>query len=570
MSGARPQRDRVDGRALLRRELIALEERVAPREPFLAWSLGVPEPKRGALNFDRFPFQRELYEQGGEEREMVIKKATQVGVSAHCIRWALYWAEQAQLTALYVFPSQRQLNDFSASRVGPLIAGSAKLQPRLGEPAVQNVGLKRVGGGLLFLRGSESEAALQSIDADVLVLDEYDLLAQEHIPDAEQRLGASEHGLIRRVGVPSFPGVGIAGLYAESDRRAWFVRCGACGLRQPLRFEDNVETEKLIRVCSSCRRELDVREGEWVAEFPDREVRGYHIPRLIVPDLDIAALVRASKARDPSRRAAFFNKHLAEEHIEDNARLSAAVIEAAQADYDPPSFYSGPNLVTMGVDVASKRGLHVRVSEHLAAGVRRALFIGEVDQFSALAELFRRYRVKWAAIDSQPEHLMARGFAARFLGQVYLVNYTGHSARQQLAFDHQAGTVSVSRVAILDETLELFRRGGNILPRSLPPGYARQLQAAIRVIEPDPAGRPRARYQSVGGDDYLHAEAFDLVATKLAAVAEWVRRQSEVEVVPITELLPDFQSSNLDGHAGDEVVYRPFDPVSLRDDYDWY
>jgi hypothetical protein len=32
-----------------------------------------------------------------------------------------------------------------------------------------------------------------------------------------------------------------------------------------------------------CRRRLDVRAGEWVATYPDRDVRGYHLPKLVVP-----------------------------------------------------------------------------------------------------------------------------------------------------------------------------------------------------------------------------------------------------------------------------------------------
>jgi hypothetical protein len=99
-----------------------LRQRLAELQPpgrdsqldFLQWSQRIPEPKSGRLDFERFPFQRELYESGADNRELVIKKATQVGVSAHSIRWAIYWAEQAGLTAVYVFPYQRQLADFSA------------------------------------------------------------------------------------------------------------------------------------------------------------------------------------------------------------------------------------------------------------------------------------------------------------------------------------------------------------------------------------------------------------------------------------------------------------------------
>lgn len=97
---------------------------------FEEWALSIPEPK-GELDFDRFPFQRELYRASTQEREMVIKKATQVGVSAFCIRWALYRVAVRGLTALYVFPRQRQLRDFSDARIKPLIATSPVLRAYL-------------------------------------------------------------------------------------------------------------------------------------------------------------------------------------------------------------------------------------------------------------------------------------------------------------------------------------------------------------------------------------------------------------------------------------------------------
>ena len=95
--------------------------------------------RAGTLDFERFPFQRELYERGADDRELVIKKATQVGVSAFCVRWAIYWAEQAGLTALYVFPYQRQLADFSAARIRPLL-GAEFLSDRVADGGVRNAG----------------------------------------------------------------------------------------------------------------------------------------------------------------------------------------------------------------------------------------------------------------------------------------------------------------------------------------------------------------------------------------------------------------------------------------------
>ncbi len=529
--------------------------------PFHEWASLVPEPK-GDLDFDRFPFQRELYRSGIDHPEVVIKKAAQVGVSAYCIRFAMFWAGAHGLTALYVFPRQRQLRDFSDARIKALIAASPSLQVLVPPGAVQNNGLKRLGSGYLVLRGSESAADLQAVDADVLVLDEYDDLAQDNVPDAERRLAGSKLGLVRRVGVPSYPDYGIAAQYDRSDQRRWFVRCAACGLRQPITWQ-NVNPHRLERVCTRCNRGLDVRNGEWVAEFPDRDMRGYHLSRLIVPSANIGHLVKASLETDEARRQAFANKDLGEEYAPEDARLSSAFIAAAQRDYCCPVGCSNDHPVTMGVDVASVRNLHVRISEHHRDDHKRALFLGEVRDFEALDELMHRYGVEMCSIDAQPEHRLAAAFADRFPGRVYLVNYTGAANEVVVPVPDERRAV-VARTQAIDSTLAEIRVMRNELPRVLPADYAAHLQAVIRLADHDALGRKRARYHSLGPDDYLHSEVFDWVAWQLLRWAAALNRLMRPELVPIEEVFPDFVRSSLASYG--DVDYYPGGAEDALDD----
>jgi len=242
--------------ALLREQLAQLRERLANLDAgegaplsFFDWSLGVPEPKSGRLDFERFPFQRELYEHGTEDRDIVVMKSTQVGISAWALRWALYQADVLGRRGLYVFPTQRDVHDFSTARIKPVIDKSDHLRGRRGHADPFNKGLVGVGDGLVYFRGSESRRGLDSVDADYVVFDEYDTLAHKNIPDAERRVtGPLSAGLIRRVGVPTFPGWGIARLYTESDQRRWQVKCGSCGEWQAPEFEANVDQESHVLV----------------------------------------------------------------------------------------------------------------------------------------------------------------------------------------------------------------------------------------------------------------------------------------------------------------------------------
>jgi hypothetical protein len=269
--------------------------------------------------------------------------------------------------------------------------------------SVSNKGLKKVGLGHVYYRGSESKHDLQSVDADLVALDEYDNLSPGNIPDAERRISGSQLALIRRVGVPTTPEWGIARHYAHSDRRRWFVECEACGEWQHLDFWKNVKitlrrpprgararcaSAITVRSRSTCRRASGSRSSRRAT---------CRLPRVAA---DRAALRHAD---DCARRAGEGRARRSRCSSQKDLGLPlsnttggldretiAAAISAAEARYGdgrPGSVpqmrgYNGTNLVTMGVDVAGARNLNVRISEHLDSlyerGHRkRALWIGE-------------------------------------------------------------------------------------------------------------------------------------------------------------------------------------------------
>lgn len=233
----------------------AHEAATAAPPDFFDRALKVPEPKSGMLDFEKFPFQKELYSRAVEDREMVIMKSAQVGVSAWALRWALFQSDIRGRTGLYVFPTARDVHDFSTARVKPVIDRSNYLRARQRRTDPSNKGLIGIGTGLVYFRGSEARRGLDSVDADYVVFDEYDTLSHQNIPDAERRVtGPLSAGLIRRVGVPTVPHWGIARLYDESDQRRWRVRCGSCSEWQVVSFEDNVDVDTVMVVCAACRK----------------------------------------------------------------------------------------------------------------------------------------------------------------------------------------------------------------------------------------------------------------------------------------------------------------------------
>lgn len=539
-----------------------LREVAGSRLGFMPWALRVPEPKAGILDFETFPMQREMYSEGYDEREAVVCKGTQVGVSAWALRWALYHCDLRGLTCLYVFPTLSDVYDFSDARIKPVIDSSQYLRGRVLPDDPQNKGLKKIGLGFIYFRGSESKRKLDSVDADLLVLDEYDTLAADNVPDAERRLsGPLSKGLIRRVGVPSIPGWGIARAFDESDQRKWHVKCEADGEYQPITFHENVDQARKIIVCRKCQKPLDVSKGEWVAAYPDRDIRGYHVTRLIAPTANIADIVKASKKRSPGDVQVFHNKDLGEPYAPSEGRLSREALAAAQSiggGFSQEPGYVGSNLITMGVDVASTRALTVRISEHVEGDRRRGIYIGEVDDFNGLEPLMSRYQVNMVAIDHLPEGRLSRSFAERFPGRVYLVAFATTPTPKNpdvLKIDDEMRFCTVRRTEAMDATAEQVRAQRNMLPLDLPHGYVDAMQAPVRVVTRDELGRVMVTYRSMGADDYFMAELYDLVATELWHFRQ-AREEQQREVFTPLEQMLEFQRSDLADYNAD-VDYNP-------------
>jgi hypothetical protein len=555
-------RKKVAGSATRRLAEKRVEQRTKlAEEDFYTWALKVPEPKIGTLDFGRFPFQRELYQESGE-REIVVKKATQIGVSAYLIRWSLFYADTRGWSVLYIFPTAKQLYDHSDARVQPLIDNTEYLRSRVPRTRVQNKGLKGVGLGLVYFRGSERKRALDSVDADAIAFDEYDTLTQENLPDAERRVSGSEHGLIRRVGVPSVPDFGVSAAYEGSDQRRWLTKCVGCGEWQPVDFWKNVDKEQMRVVCFACRKPLPVEDGEWVPTYPERDVRGYHAPRLIVPRIArnengaLESIVKESRKTKPYEVTVFHNKDLAEDYAPEEGRLTLAAIAAAQSaggGYEMQTGYIGNNLVTMGVDVASTRNLNVRISEHVRPGVKRALWIGEAKSFDRIADLMREYRVNMACIDHLPEHRLAMGLAERFAGLVYLVNYSAPRTGDVLVVHEQQRTVSVRRTEAIDATFQQVREQRNLLPVNLPEGYALHMTSMIRHVTIDELDKVVVSYKNVGPTDYAQAEVYDMVAGEVWLYRQAVAAELESELRPLEDML-EFERSAL---SDESVGYSP-------------
>lgn len=487
---------------------------------------------------------------------MVLCKAGQVGISEFLISWLLWSADERLCTGLYVFPTDTHVSDFSAARLGPAIDPEVSqyladlvMPASGGQRGADRVSLKRVGARFIYFRGAKVQPdgrapQLRSVDADVLILDEYDEMDPPAPALARERLGHSAVGDVRIASTPTFANVGIHRVYLESDQRAWHVRCGSCGNWQDLTIHDLViEWDDLGRpvawhrgdygqpflACRKCGGVMDrAGDGEWVAAYPDRVVHGYHISRLFAPYRKLSDILESLNTVDETERQQAYNQGLGLPYRGASVMaLNREMLDACRRDY---GMHPGGRNSVCGVDIG--RVLHVVVREIKPDGERVARFIGEVPDFSDVAQIMDVYGVGRCLVDALPETRKAREFQdGRPRGQVWLAYYTtqkrGSLKKGEVHLNPLERVVNVDRTRTLDSTLALFAlasRGeaGNTLPanaRDLP-DYYDHLTALERRLVDGPDGNKVAVYVESGPDHYGHAENYCNVAASLPLPSE--------------------------------------------------
>ena len=513
------------------------------RHPRDAWAFAMAHRQIGGRPFVHLPalaaIARDLHP------FVVIQKSAQVGLTELCVNLAIWaaalpWAARGNV--LYLMPTQNQMDDFAQARFDRAIQDSPDLLRRLQPEPPRRKGadskrLKRVANGWIFMRGADARRQVASVDADLVILDEYDQMADGILALARKRLASSRAGLLRVASTPRLPESGVNGLYLQSDQRRYHLPCPACAAFQPLEWDANVDQACAQLVCRHCAAPMDVmREGRWIAQAPgNQEIHGYLLNRLYSPWCDLPAMIAASQAVTPLALQEFYNSDLGEVFAPPGGGLSIDTLDQGRRDYGCDDYAGQP--CDMGVDVGTK--LHVIVREH--RGEHRAIpggfedvrrdgpaplwYAGTVDTFDALDALVARFQVQHLVIDAQPETRLAKDCATRHGGAVaYYSRHDGAHERFRAAGSEPA-RVQLDRTLAIDETFQRFRDGTATLPREarglggrMASGigeYYRELLALKRALSQDADGNWSARWEHVGADHFAHAEVY-------CQAADWI------------------------------------------------
>ena len=461
---------------------------------------------------------------------VVVQKPAQVGCTECMVNLALWCAATNQGgrgNVLYLMPTQENVDRLSQRRIRDALLRSPTLNALVtdaqdGSKPPQRIQMRQIGPGVVYLAGSEQMTQYIGVDADLVILDEFDQMSDDVLPQIWGRLRSSKLNRLRVISTPTIPEYGINALLQESDEQHYFLKCAACSSWTDPKFPENVDFSRNAVVCG-CGAPLDANgEGEWRPTRPGQTaIRGYQLNRLVLPDPPLAQMKLASSGRLPISLEAFWRQDLGVPFVSEYARLSLGELDNCRWDWLPQL---PAECYVMGIDVGNKEfQVVVRGYFHRHWYLYEATRV--VGEWEQLDEFFLRYNIAWCVVDLNPDQRGARRFQQRHYGQVWCCLYKENGVGHDWSYDED-WTVKAVRTLALDEMFDAFRRGQYRIPgngRDLLNGdYYTNLFSLVRVTEPDDFGQPLPKYKHTRPDDFAHAECYaTLAALRLGRWHGW-------------------------------------------------
>jgi len=487
-----------------------------------------------------FELKGHEYQQGIFEcldRVQVCIKGAQMGITEVWVLKTL-WGMIHNLYpkgALYLFPTQNDVGDFSKARFDPLIDGNPCIGTYVNSTDSQFI--KRIYEGFLYLRGArstkaiggekKSSAQLKSIPVDRIVFDERDEMSDDMVTLAEERVSHSKIQELMYLGTPTIPDIGVDQMFKQSTQNMWYLKCQHCATDTCLEIEfpNCIQVDpkdgRRYRACKKCGREIFPRDGHWEAAFPDRDIIGWWISQLNSIFIDPGKVLDLYENPPNGDLSEVMNSKLGRAYIAQENRLTQNLIWGCSGSDYMKSRHDGPCFA--GVDVGKK--LHVVIGVRRTRELLKVVHVARVDSFQDLHELAQRFNVSSMVIDYKPEIHKVREFQANEPYSVYACDYVERKTGSA-SWDERERDVKVNRTEICDATHELVITPGRLeLPTKNKEleQFVFEMCNMAKKLEDDPFGGKVYRYRQLGNDitgpdHYRHAMNYALLASERCGV----------------------------------------------------
>ena len=500
----------------------------------------------GNWSFIHHPWLKQMHDDTSEV--VVGQKAAQMGFSEWAINMAFFWLDIFGEDVLYLLPNAKpDSSDFSVGRFEPALAASEHIRAMFSD--TKNVGMKKAGGAILYIRGSRSDSQLKSIPTGRMVYDEYDEMAATVRALAQERMSGQVNRQELLISTPTIPDFGINQEFLASDQKHFVFKCPSCGQWEELTYDQEGKEKDSIVITAErfndpavdgsylrCKRtdkklphetkHLWLANNEWVAKYSNTNISGYHVSQLYStaahPSKFAIAKLRADT--NPAYAQEFAKSKLGVPYIESGSRVTDQELTDATRPYHMVNQWQG-GLTMMGVDVGTR--LHYEICEyefkHKGVDVNsitdsKVLKAGFVKDFEELDLLMAAFHVGHCVIDANPERRKATEFAERHLGRVSLCYYiVGLSNANPIVIQPDLLAVKVDRTSWLDLTLSRFRNGSKTIPVDIHEEYKPHMKALVRRYKIAENGDISASYVNASTADHLaHAANYCEVALRVA------------------------------------------------------
>ncbi len=525
---------------------------------------------------------------------IVVRKCTQVGASFSTNIKMLHLGSQTPLTTIYTLPTSSEAKNFVLTKFDPMVERSPGLLDMvqkvvLRQRVLYNSVVKRIGPSYYFFRGSWTTWGAQSIDADVLVVDELDFQKPDVRNMWEERTeGSSSLDIVYWIGYPSIPNYGIEELYESSDKRMWFIECGHCYKRQVLEFPENIDMEKEIYICKFCKKELSNdmrRKGLWKATEPGRAIHGYWINKLMAPWIPASKIVDRFKKDTPKK---FHNYTLGLPYVSKATDLSDDVIQNAMIEEEELA------LVRRSEDVRVLVGIDQGDIFHMLVAIATAstIVVIAAEKLRSEGEVKKRlkfYGPDMVVMDMFPNRHTAKKLCKDYgLNKFFMAkerNWT-ETSKQRTYWNLNRATseVGIERTESLDAMIEYIMKGVVRFRRTIPrlmnpdkkdPGVIQQLKNLVPDTQ-ERHGRLRRVFKSVGPEHYGHALNFIVTAAHIQFPG-WMSREALIPSSYLHDLkkkkpkpwyVKDFEDHIRGLNPHDAIIIKPGGEIIEPDD-DW-
>jgi len=241
--------------------------------------------------------------------------------------------------------------------------------------------------------------------------------------------------------------------------------------------------------------------GKWVAQYPEREISGYHITKLIVPWISAKEMIEASKGDT----AIFYNFWLGLPWVDPDVQVTReSIIKAIVLTQNPQTN------VVIGVDNG--------IEKHYVIGNRYGIFdYGMTKDWNDIENLHRQYDAI-TVIDALPHPTYPAQLVKKYPNRVFMHWFSPDTKNMGIARfgeGDERGRVIVDRTRMLDLVADEINRQKitfNLATHRLEP-YISHWEAIYRIINEDSKGMPRPEWITQGSKADHWASATELWRT---------------------------------------------------------